>query len=79
MNTDHYKDKPLGVLDEQESQKFLDILDRLQETEEKLYHFVKVRIEHEAEREKRQALEKLQAMHDEDNSIQQDRANQSAV
>ena len=53
MNTDHYKGKPLGVLDEQESQKFLDILDRLQETEEKLYHFVKVRIEHEAEREKR--------------------------
>ena len=71
MSTDHYKGMPLGVLDERESQKFLDVLDRLQETEEKVYHFVKVRIEHENEREKRQALEKLQSAHDDiDNSIQ---------
>ena len=62
--TDHYKGKPLGVLDEQECRKFIEVLDRLQETEERLYHFVKVRIEHENETEKREALEKLKSLHE---------------
>ena len=45
--TSHYKDKPLGILTDQESQEFIDALDRIQDAEEKLFHFVKVRIDHE--------------------------------
>ena len=69
--TEHYRDRPLGILDEPECQRLLEVLDRLQETEDRLFHFVKVRIDLESEREKRMALEKLQQINNEDEEAQQ--------
>jgi hypothetical protein len=46
----------LGILDDKESEQFIKILDRLQDTEERLYQFCKVRIDLENEAEKARQL-----------------------
>ena len=57
----HYKNQPLGILDDKEAQLFINLLDRLQDTEARLFEYVKVRVEHEQEEDKRrEAAEKLQ-------------------
>ena len=61
----------MGILDEPECQRLIDVLDRLQETEDRLFHFVKVRVDLESEREKRMALEKLQQINNEDEEAHQ--------
>ena len=43
----HYKNQPLGILDDKEAQLFINLLDRLQDTEARLFEYVKVRVEHE--------------------------------
>ena len=39
-STNHFKDKPLGILSEEECRKLIDALDRLQEAEERLHSFL---------------------------------------
>ena len=62
--TDHYKDKPIGILDDKECLSLIQVLERLQETEEKLFHFVKVRVDYEHEIEKRKVIAEAQKEHE---------------
>ena len=48
------------MLDDKECQQLIDALDRLQDTEEKLFHFVNVRIEHEKMMKDRRELAEKQ-------------------
>ena len=54
--TEHYKNKPLGILDEKECVDFIQALDRLQDAESRLYHYVSNRVKHEMNVEARRAL-----------------------
>ena len=45
QNSSHYKERPLGIVDSKEATKLIETLDRLQEVDERLYHFVNAKIE----------------------------------
>lgn len=47
--TDHYKDKVIGILTDEECLKLIEIVDRLQVEEDLLYHFCRARIDLEKE------------------------------
>ena len=42
----------MGILDLKECSTLIEVLDRLQDTEERLYHFVKARADYEKDEEK---------------------------
>lgn len=60
QKTEHYKGKPLGILDERECQQLINLIGRLQDSEDKLYKYVKVRVEHEEQEDKRKAADEKQ-------------------
>jgi len=58
--TEHYKDKPLGIFTDAECLELIQVLDRLQETEHRLFEFCRDRIEYEGIQDKRQQFAEKQ-------------------
>ena len=54
--TNHYKDKPLGILTTVECNQLIEIVDRLQDEESRLYQFCRIRIDLEQKMERSREL-----------------------
>ena len=59
--TDHYKDKTIGILTLAECTQLSKVANNLQDAEERIYHFCRIRIESEKEQERRVNIEEAKS------------------